>query len=127
MSLTATLREINTDLSSYVNRPTSDPGSAVSHPLVSFMHVLFSDSANEQDVETACLGFIREWSGHPVRRRCARFGLNLHAIKHLPEVSGQVSYWNDLCRDRHETTFDQWYTDYLEYARGEWYALPRTA
>lgn len=127
MSLLNALREINVDLDFYAHRPVRDHGSSYDRPIVVFIHALHADDADDHSAESACLNFIREWSGHPVKRRCARFGLNLHAIRHLPEVAALVSYWEDLCNEAHESSFDQWVDDRNEYARGEWYALHRVA
>lgn len=71
-----------------------------------------SDSL-DTEIEDAAVAFLTDWSGHLLRRKCARFGLVLRQVQHLDACADWVEDWN--ARQKPAGGLDGWYRQYVSY------------
>ena len=69
----------------------------------------------DSEVEDAAVAFLQDWSGHLLRRKCARFGLVLQQVRHLPQAAGWVADWD--ARQKTQGGLDGWYSMFTSYDR----------
>ena len=67
----------------------------------------------DTEVEDAAVAFLQDWSGHLLRRKCARFGLVLQHVRHLPQCAGWVADWD--ARQRSQGGLSGWYSMFTSY------------
>lgn len=61
----------------------------------------------DSEVEDAAVVFLADWSGHLLRRKCARFGLVLQQVRHLADCVGWVADWD--ARQKTQGGLAGWY------------------
>ena len=61
----------------------------------------------DTEVEDAAVAFLADWSTHLLRRKCARFGLVLQQVRHLPACAGWVADWD--ARQKTQGGLSGWY------------------
>ena len=64
----------------------------------------------DTEVEDAAVAFLTDWSAHLLRRKCARFGLVLQQVRHLPQCAGWVADWD--ARQKAQGGLSGWYETY---------------
>ena len=64
----------------------------------------------DSEVEDAAVAFLQDWSGHLLRRKCARFGLVLQQVRHLDQCAGWVADWD--ARQKTQGGLSGWYEMY---------------
>lgn len=74
-------------------RPRWEQHKATLGDLVTTAH---DPDASDEQAEDAALAFLEDWSRHPVYRKTARYGFILHALRHRPELAGQVAAFGEV-------------------------------
>lgn len=64
----------------------------------------------DTEVQDAAVDFLADWSTHLLRRKCARFGLVLQQVRHLPQCAGWVADWD--ARQKSQGGLSGWYEMY---------------
>lgn len=67
----------------------------------------------DTEIEDAAVAFLQGWSGHLLRRKCARFGLVLQQVRGLDQCAGWVADWD--ARQRAQGGLSGWYRMYTSY------------
>lgn len=67
----------------------------------------------DAEVEDAAVEFLADWSTHLLHRKCARFGLVLQQVRHLPRCAGWVADWD--ARQKTQGGLNGWYRMYTSY------------
>ena len=69
----------------------------------------------DSEIEDAAVVFLQDWSGHLLRRKCARFGLVLQQVRHLPQCAGWVADWD--ARQKEQGGLSGWYEMFTSYGQ----------
>ena len=91
-------------------RPRFDQHEAAIGNLVTTVH---DPDATDAQAEDAAVAFLDDWYRHPVYRKCARYGLILHTLRHRPDLADRVSEFSEYLRARLDHSgIDGWYAKY---------------
>ena len=73
-----------------------------------------ASEVTDEQAEAAALAFVLDWSGHPVYRKTARYGVILHTLRHRPELSELVEAFSAVVDKVGNTSggIEGWYADY---------------
>ena len=75
--------------------------------LLRLVRAVRSPDTLDSEVEDAAVAFLQDWSGHLLRRKCARFGLVLQQVRHLDQCAGWVADWD--ARQKTQGGLSGWY------------------
>ena len=83
--------------------------------LLKLVRTVRNPDALQSEIEDAAVAFLKDWSGHLLRRKCARFGLVLWHVQHRPECEGWVADWN--ARQKTQGGLAGWHNMYTSYGQ----------
>lgn len=83
--------------------------------LLKLVRTVRNPDSLDAEVEDAAVAFLQDWSGHLLRRKCARFGLVLQQVRHLDACAGWVADW--VARQKAQGGLSGWYETYTSYGQ----------
>ena len=109
--MNSTTRELLQRHTSDMVRPRWDNHQQAMRGLVSSAH---DPATSDEAAEASALAFVLDWSGHPVYRKTARYGVILHTLRHRPELADLVEAFSAVVDKVGNTSggIEGWYADY---------------
>lgn len=83
--------------------------------LLKLVRAVRDEDTLDTEIADAAFVFLRDWSGHVLRRKSARFGLVLWHVRDDAACAGWVADWD--ARQKADGGFAGWYEGYTNYGR----------